>query len=89
MVIQNKSCVIHTDCKFLDTFTACPVGTYKDDNIDDGICVPCPEHSTTAIAGSKDRVECMCLERYTGPPGGPCIGKYDHIVKVSSGSLAA
>ena len=54
-----------TDCEM------CPKGTYQSLGSSD-VCIDCPSGSTTLSGGSKSIYDCICMEGYYGPVGGPC-----------------
>ena len=39
-----------------------------------GTCTPCPLNSHTLTEASTNKQQCVCMDDYTGPAGGPCIG---------------
>jgi len=52
----------------------CPTTAYKNTS-DNAACTMCPRHSATKVEGSKSIMDCECvvLEGYMGPAGGPCF----------------
>jgi len=54
------------------TCGACPAGTYKDATGNQE-CTSCPSNSgTRSTAVNTVQTDCLCIARYSGPPGGPC-----------------
>ena len=50
---------------------ACPAGSYNAAPAA-GVCVTCPEHSSSSIEGSTSASSCVCNSGFLGPGGGPC-----------------
>ena len=56
---------------------ACPLNTYMDKIRNPGACIPCGENMYTTTVGSNHKTNCLCMEGFNGPPGGPCVSKYN------------
>jgi len=69
-----------TDCLCMAGYTrtgdtqcgACPADTYKT-STGNQECTSCPANSgTRSTAVNTVQTDCLCIARYSGPPGGPC-----------------
>ena len=69
--------------------TLCPADTYAESFASKGIdaCLSCPNY-TRSEAGSRDRMNCLCLPGYSGPKGGPCVACLPGTYKQVNGSSA-
>jgi len=70
--IANCICIIGYTSTGINTCGACPAGTYKGATGNQE-CTSCPSNSgTRSTAVNTVQTDCLCIARYSGPPGGPC-----------------